>query len=128
MMKIEKELTDLSGRALTKDELEAMRLTEARWAQEEQMAMDGAVRVQLDVGVQLEGGSVLVTVAGETQGVRLTTLVKELLESREVLDGQISPKDCSALDQVRHEMVLAANLIAQRVELERDRRRAREVI
>jgi hypothetical protein len=91
-------------------------------------AMESAMQVRLEVGVQLEGGSVLVTVAEETQGVRLTTLVKELLESREVLDGQISPKDCDALDQVRHELVLAANLIAQRVELERDRRRAREVI
>ena len=91
-------------------------------------AMESVMKVELEVGVQLEGGSVLVTVAEETQGVRLTTLVKELLESREVLDGQISPKDCDALDQVRHELVLAANLIAQRVELERDRRRAREVI
>ena len=128
MMKIEKELTDLGGRLLSKEELEAMRLTEARWAQEEQAVMEGMMSVPLEVGVQLEGGSVLVTVAGETRGVRLTTLVKELLESREVLDGQITPNDCSALDQVRHELVLAANLIAQRVELERDRRRAREVI
>jgi hypothetical protein len=87
--------------------------------------LDGAMKVELEVGLTLEGGTVLVTVANETQGARLTTLVTELIESREGRFGMIGKADIDVLDQVRHEMLLAASLLANRVELERSRSVAR---
>lgn len=92
----------------------------AKWKE-----LDGTMKVELEVGVTLEGGTVLVTVADETQGARLTTLVTELIESREGRFGMIGKEDIDVLDQVRHEMLLAASLLANRVELERSRAVAR---
>ena len=87
--------------------------------------LQDTMRVAIEVGVELCGGSVLVTVASETQGKRLTTMVTELIQSREGRFGVIGEADRTALDEVRHELTLAAELLAQRVELERDRARAR---
>lgn len=83
------------------------------------------MRVEIEVGLELAGGSVLLTVAGETQGARLTTLAKELIESREGRFGMIEPRDADGLREVAAELRLAADLLDTRVELERDRRRAR---
>lgn len=83
------------------------------------------MKVEIEVGLELAGGSVLLTVGNETQGARLTSLATDLIESREGRFGMIDPKDCDGLSQVAGELRLAADLIAQRVELERDRRRAR---
>lgn len=92
----------------------------AKWKE-----LEDTMKVEIEVGLALSGGSVLLTVAGETQGARLTTLATELIDSREGRFGMIAPKDCDALVQVSHELKLAADLIERRVELERDRRRAR---
>ena len=92
----------------------------AKWRE-----LGDTMKVEVEVGLQLAGGSVLVTVAGETQGARLTTLVTELIESREGRFGMIEPGDCSLLNQVAGELSLAADMLRQRVDLERDRRRAR---
>lgn len=92
----------------------------AKWKE-----LDDTMKVELTVGVSLEGGSVLVTVADETQGVRLTRLVTELIESREGRFGIIGKADVDVLDQVQHELRLAASMLANRVELERSRAVAR---
>lgn len=83
--------------------------------------LNGVMKVELDVGLTLEGGSVLVSVANETQGVRLTRLVTELIESREGRFGIIGRADVDVLDQAQHEMRLAASLLASRVDMERSR-------
>lgn len=88
----------------------------AKWKE-----LEDSMKVELEVGLALEGGSVLVTVADETQGARLTTLVTDLIESREGRFGTIPKVDLSALEEVAHELRLAAGLIANRVELERSR-------
>lgn len=87
--------------------------------------LQGKMKIELEVDLELAGGSVLVTVAGETQGARLTTLATELIESREGRFGMIGEPDCDALGQVAGELRLTADLIETRVTLERDRRRAR---
>lgn len=92
----------------------------AKWKE-----LEDTMKVELEVTVALCGGSVLVTVADETQGVRLTRLVTELIESREGRFGMIGKEDADALSQVQHEMLLAAGLIANRIELERSRAVAR---
>ena len=92
----------------------------AKWKE-----LGDTMKVEIEVSLALVGGSVLLTVAGETQGARLTKLATELIESREGRFGMIDPSDCDALSQVAGELVVAADLIRQRVELERDRRRAR---
>lgn len=92
----------------------------AKWKE-----LDDTMKVELDVTVGLCGGSVLVTVANETQGVRLTRLVAELIEGREGRFGIIGKADIDALDQVQHELRLAASMLANRVDLERSRAVAR---
>lgn len=87
--------------------------------------LEDTMKVEIEVGLSLVGGSVLVTVAGETQGVKLTRLVTELIESREGRFGMIGREDADALSQVHHELLLAAGLIANRIELERSREIAR---
>lgn len=79
------------------------------------------MKVELEVSLALEGGSVLVTVADETQGARLTTLVTDLIKSREGRFGVIGKEDVGTLEEVAHELRLAASLIDNRVELERSR-------
>lgn len=92
----------------------------AKWKE-----LDEVMTVDLEVSVSLVGGSVLVTVADETKGVRLTRLVTELIESREGRFGIIGKADVDVLDQVQHELRLAASMLANRVELERSRALAR---
>ena len=92
----------------------------AKWKE-----LKDTMKVELEVGLELAGGSVLLTVAGETQGARLTTMVTELIQSREGRFGIIALEDCSGLEQTAGELSLAADLIRQRVDMERDRRRAR---
>jgi hypothetical protein len=92
----------------------------AKWKE-----LEDTMKVELEVGVSLVGGSVLVTVGGETQGVKLTRLVTELIESREGRFGMIGMDDRMALDGVVDELRLAADLIENRVELERSRQVAR---
>ena len=92
----------------------------AKWKE-----LGDSMKVELDVGVALVGGSVLVTVGDETQGVKLTRLVTELIESREGRFGIIGKDDTAALDEVRHELWLASELLLNRVELERSRQIAR---
>ena len=87
--------------------------------------LEDTMKVELEVGVSLVGGSVLVTVGGETQGVKLTRLVTELIESREGRFGMIGKEDTAALDEVRHELWLASEMLLNRVELERSRQVAR---
>jgi hypothetical protein len=87
--------------------------------------LSDVMTVDLEVSVSLVGGSVLVTVADETQGVKLTRLVTELIESREGRFGIIGQADIDALGQVQHELTLAASLLASRVEMERSRAVAR---
>lgn len=88
----------------------------AKWKE-----LEDCMKVELEVGVSLEGGSVLVTVGGETQGAKLTRLVTELIESREGRFGTILKADVATLEEVSHELRLAAGLIENRVELERSR-------
>ncbi|MEY4863767.1 MAG: hypothetical protein RLZ51_1862 [Pseudomonadota bacterium] len=92
----------------------------AKWKE-----LGDSMKVELEVSVALVGGSVLVTVADETQGVKLTRLATELIESREGRFGMIGEEDIDALAQVGHELWLASDLLSKRVVLERERRRAR---
>lgn len=90
-----------------------------------EMAGIGTAMVEIEVGVQLKGGSVLLTVGAATQAVRLTTLVTELIESREGRFGMIAAVDQEGLAQVAGELRVAAGLIENRIELELSRARAR---
>lgn len=87
----------------------------------EQSELDGMMAVTLPVEVALDGGSVLVEVAGGTIGVRLTRLVTDLIESREGRFGRIDPSDLAYLAEVRREMALATSLMEGRISLERAR-------
>lgn len=89
------------------------------------MDTDGTMRVALEVGLSLVGGTVLLQIGDDTAGKRLSDMAMELIESREVRGGVIPMSDLKALDEVRHELEVTADLIGQRVELERDRARAR---
>lgn len=93
----------------------------AKWKE-----LEDCMKVELEVSLALAGGSVLVTIGGETQGAKLTRLVTELIESREGRFHTIGKQDLDGLEQVQHELLLAAGLIANRVELERSRFIARE--
>lgn len=79
-----------------------------------------SVWVELDMAVSLAGGSVLVAVSDVESCIKLTKLVTDLIESRE-LRGAISEEDLSYLSQVQHEMVLAASLLGNRITSERAR-------
>ena len=79
-----------------------------------------SVWVELDMAVSLAGGSVLVAVSDVESCIKLTKLVTDLIESRE-LRGAISEEDLSYLSQVQHEMVLAASLLGSRITSERAR-------
>lgn len=83
------------------------------------------MKIALPVDLSLCGGSVLVQVAEEVAGKRLTSMVTELIQSREGRFGMIGKQDIDALTQVQHELRLAADLLGTRIELERDRSRAR---
>jgi hypothetical protein len=87
--------------------------------------LEDTMKVELDVGVSLVGGSVLVSVGDETQGVKLTRLVTELIESRKNRFGMISGEDMREMEQVQHELQLAASLIGSRAKQERSRMVAR---
>ena len=89
------------------------------------MDEDGTMTVSLDVGLSLVGGTVLLEIGEDTAGKRLSDMAMELIESREMGDGSIPMKDLKALDEVRRELDVVADLIGQRVELERDKARAR---
>ena len=79
-----------------------------------------SVWVEMDMSVSLSGGSVLVTVADVESCVKLTKLVADCIESRE-LRGEISVKDLDYLAQVQFEMVLAATVLGGRIKAERER-------
>lgn len=80
------------------------------------------MKVALDLGVWLEGGTVMVQVAEQDDaigGVRLTELVHQLIEANEVDGvGSISERDVSYLRQVEEELRTAANLLSSRLRLE----------
>ena len=80
-----------------------------------------SVWVELDMAVSLAGGSVLVAVSDVESCIKLTKLVTDLIESRELRGGVISEEDLSYLSQVQHEMVLAASLLGSRITSERAR-------
>lgn len=86
--------------------------------------LDGEMRVVLDVDACLMGGSVVVQIGDETAGKKLATMVVDLIESREGPGGSMATGDVQALQDVEHELRLAADLLANRVELERSRARA----
>lgn len=89
------------------------------------MDTDGNMRVALEVGLSLVGGTVLLQIGEDTAGKRLSDMALELIESRELGDFTIPMADLKEIDEVRRELEVVADLIGQRVELERDRARAR---
>ena len=97
--------------------------------QSEQLEMEaeGMARFSVPITVELQGGSVLVTlgngVLAAVAGKTLRSMVTELIESREARH-RIGAEDLLMLDDVRHELSMASDLLAQRVALERERMRA----
>jgi hypothetical protein len=87
--------------------------------------LDGRMKVELDVGVCLCGGSVLVTVGEETEGVKLKDLVLELIEANTGRGDVIDEVSARTLRQVQHELVLAASLLSRRLDQEASKRMAR---
>lgn len=92
---------------------------------QQELEMTGTMAVPIEVGMMLVGGSVLVQVGAATAGMRLTRLVSDLIESREGRGGVIAADDLRAMTEVAHELSLASTALLSRVELERDRVRAR---
>ena len=80
-----------------------------------------SVWVELDVAVSLSGGSVLVAVSDVESCIKLTKLVTDLIESRELRGGVISEEDLQYLSQVQHEMALATSMLGSRITSERAR-------
>ena len=89
------------------------------------MDMDGMMKVELEVGMSLVGGTVLLEIGDNAAAKKLSDMALELIESRELQDFTIPMSDLKAIDEVRRELEVAADLIGQRVELERDRARLR---
>lgn len=82
------------------------------------------VSIQMPVQAWLDGGSVMVSIGepedneGNEVGFKLTALVQELVEGVEV-GGRIDQEQAAYLEQVQHEMALAANLLRARLRAER---------
>ena len=89
------------------------------------MDMDGMMKVELEVGMSLVGGTVLLEIGDNAAAKKLKDMALELIESRELQDFTIPMSDLKAIDEVRRELEVVADLIGQRVELERDRARLR---
>jgi hypothetical protein len=89
------------------------------------MSEDGEMMVAFEVGVSLVGGTVLLQIGDSAATKKLSDMAIELIESRELADFTIPMDDLKAIDEVRRELEVTADLIGQRVELERDRARAR---
>lgn len=85
----------------------------------------GTMMVELEVGLSLVGSTVLLEIGDGATSYNLSDLALELIESRELQDFTIPMSDLKAIDEVRRELEVAAHLIGQRVELERDRARLR---
>ena len=86
---------------------------------------DGTMMVALEVGLSLVGGTVWLQIGDSAATKKLSDLAIELIESRELPDLTIPMDDLKVIDEVRRSLEVAADLIGQRVELERDRARAR---
>lgn len=80
------------------------------------------MKVALDLGLWLEGGTVMVQLGDQEDavgGIRLTELVHQLIEAHEVGGiGTIDPVSLSYLRQVEEELRTAANLLSGRLRLE----------
>lgn len=80
------------------------------------------MKVALDLGLWLEGGTVMVQLGDQEDavgGIRLTELVHQLIEAHEVDGiGSITERDVSYLRQVEEELRTAANLLSGRLRLE----------
>lgn len=80
------------------------------------------MKVTVDLGLWLHGGTVMVQLAEQDDAVtgkRLTDMVRELLEAHECgADGAIPGESAAYLRQVEHELRLAADVLASRLRIE----------
>jgi len=86
---------------------------------------DGTMRVAMNVGMSLEGGSVMLQIGEDLTDMSLADMAMDLIESVEGRDGSIYQCDQSMLADVQRELDIVSHLIGNRLELERDRAQLR---